>query len=73
MPQLLFEAVPGRLSHLRLFLMRNLTGNLGELSVIDFVRESSFLSSIDHPDDFCVIDVFGHSWINTSSFLCLKL
>uniref|UniRef100_A0A0D9WPB7 Uncharacterized protein n=1 Tax=Leersia perrieri TaxID=77586 RepID=A0A0D9WPB7_9ORYZ len=57
--------LPGRLSHLRLLLMHNITGNLGDLSIADCVRGSSFLSSIYHPDDFHVIDIFGHNWINT--------
>uniref|UniRef100_A0A0D9WPB8 Uncharacterized protein n=1 Tax=Leersia perrieri TaxID=77586 RepID=A0A0D9WPB8_9ORYZ len=57
-------SVPGRLSRLRFFLMRNFTGDLNELSIVNFVRGSSYLSSIDHPDDFRVIDVFGHNLIN---------
>uniref|UniRef100_A0A0D9WUL3 F-box domain-containing protein n=1 Tax=Leersia perrieri TaxID=77586 RepID=A0A0D9WUL3_9ORYZ len=70
-PQFLFEAVPGRLSHLKFFLMRNFTGDLNEMSIVHFVRGSSFISSIDHPDDFRVMDVFGHNWINTINNLQL--
>ncbi|EEC81379.1 hypothetical protein OsI_24589 [Oryza sativa Indica Group] len=66
-PEFLFDAVPGRLTHLRRFFMFNFSGNRNEISIIKFVLGSSFISI--NPDQFGVTDYLGNDWSSTQLIL----
>jgi hypothetical protein len=66
-PEFLFDAVPGRLTHLRRFFMFNFSGNRNEISIIKFVLGSSSISI--NPDQFGVTDYLGNDWSSTQLIL----